>query len=300
LKEKFVSCLSSVLEVRGTQLANLDNCEHSLKIVNSILNRSGIMASAQVDVGPPQESDGDGAVIGTPGGAHTGSRAGTPGASGQNSPMPSAQGQGQSNNNTPQLQRTFTFDHARCQDCSYGYLKTCDCTNHLNALQKQSADANDRLQQLVEMRERVYEEAEKLIQAQGLDSSSLGAGSKSSSGSSFSEMMRGKPESPGSAGPASPNPAAVRSPSPTPERPHKSGGSGNGIPTAPTTPNSSHSGFHSNGTMPPQPPTPSGSSLKAGIAAEGDEASGAEQGGAGRRGQEAHDSVWTEVDGRGK
>jgi len=98
---------------------------------------------------------------------------------------------------TPGLQRTLTFDHARCTDCSYGYLKTCDCTNHLNALQKQSTDANDRLQQLVEMRERVFEEAEKLIAQQGLDPSSLGAGSKSGSGSSFSEMFSGrKAESP--------------------------------------------------------------------------------------------------------
>lgn len=39
-----MACLASVLEVRGTQLANLDNCEHSLRIINSIVNRSGIMA----------------------------------------------------------------------------------------------------------------------------------------------------------------------------------------------------------------------------------------------------------------
>ncbi len=37
-------CLASVLEARGTQLANLDNCEHSLRIINSIVNRSGVMA----------------------------------------------------------------------------------------------------------------------------------------------------------------------------------------------------------------------------------------------------------------
>jgi len=39
-----VACLASVLEVRGTQLANLDNCEHSLRIINTIVNRSGVMA----------------------------------------------------------------------------------------------------------------------------------------------------------------------------------------------------------------------------------------------------------------
>lgn len=130
-----------------------------------------------------------------------------------------------SNVTTPKtsgLQRTLTFDHARCTDCSYGYLKTCDCTNHLNALQKQSTDANDRLQQLVEMRERVFEEAEKLIAQQGLDPSSIGAGSKSGSGSSFSEMFTGrKVESP-SASPA-PTPDKERNGSSRPQSPKVAG-----------------------------------------------------------------------------
>jgi hypothetical protein len=139
------------------------------------------------------------------------------------------------------LQRTYTFDHSRCQDCSFGYLKTCDCTNHLNALQKQSVDANDRLQQLVEMRERVFEEAEKLIQAQGLDPSSLGAGSKSNSGGSFSEMFIGKKAESPSGG--------ARSPSPT----EKSVG---GAPAG----------------TPVQSPGSSGNNLRDGIAAEKDSA----------------------------
>ena len=28
----------------------------------------------------------------------------------------------------------FTFDHSRCSDCSYGYIKACDCMSLLNAL----------------------------------------------------------------------------------------------------------------------------------------------------------------------
>lgn len=260
-----MSCLSSVLEVRGTQLANLDNCEHSLKIINSILNRSGIMAAA-ADGMPPLESDGDSAVIGSPNGGVKGEKGGvanTPGTAQGSVSSPYTNGNGNGNGG---LQRTFTFDHARCQDCSYGYLKTCDCTNHLNALQKQSTDANDRLQQLVEMRERVYEEAEKLIQQQGLDPSSLGAGSKSGSSSSFSEMMRGG----GGAKGDSPN------------------GDKHGGRSLPSTP----SGSSHDGTFPPHPPpSPShaadGTNLKAGIAAEGGKGAG-----------KGPDSVWTEVDGR--
>jgi len=248
LKEKFVACLSSVLEVRGTQLANLDNCEHSLKIINSIVNRSGIMAQ-QLDLGPPEESDGDGAVISSP---YTAGGAGSGAGTGTNTPVDSKKG-GQTSASpggsdagatTPSstLQRTYTFDHSRCQDCSYGYMKTCDCTNHLNALQKQSLDANDRLQQLVEMRERVFEEAEKLIQAQGLDPASLAIGSKSSSASSFSEMMGGRKVD---------SPSGARSPSPsssmfTPER-----ASGVGV------------------GSPPPGSAGGGTNLKAGIASEG-------------------------------
>lgn len=215
-----------MLEVRGTQLANLDNCEHSLKIINSIVNRSGVVAQ-QLDLGPPEESDGDGAVISggakspkraTVSSSSSSSLASTPAAGNSKSPSP-ALGISPMNTSTPQLNRTLTFDHGRCTDCSYGYMKTCDCTNHLNALQKQSVDANDRLQQLVEMRERVFEEAEKLIAAQGLDPSMLGAaGAKSGSGSSFSEMF------------SSPSPNGKKADSPSPSF-SLSGGSGAGTPT---------------------------------------------------------------------
>eukprot|EP00601_Ochromonadales_sp_CCMP2298_P016708 CAMPEP_0173239624 /NCGR_PEP_ID=MMETSP1142-20121109/13316_1 /TAXON_ID=483371 /ORGANISM="non described non described, Strain CCMP2298" /LENGTH=323 /DNA_ID=CAMNT_0014170659 /DNA_START=125 /DNA_END=1094 /DNA_ORIENTATION=+ len=47
-----------------------------------------------------------------------------------------------------------TWDHAQCGDCSYGYARTGDCTMHLGALHLQSLQANDRLQQLVQLRER--------------------------------------------------------------------------------------------------------------------------------------------------
>lgn len=54
------------------------------------------------------------------------------------------------------------FDHSRCSDCSYGYSITCDCSNHLSALQKQALEANMRLQSLVEMREKMAEASEEL------------------------------------------------------------------------------------------------------------------------------------------
>eukprot|EP01036_Dinobryon_divergens_P029170 gene29170-38234_t len=49
----------------------------------------------------------------------------------------------------------MAFDHSRCSDCSYGYSITCDCTNHMITLQKQGQDANDRLRELVVMREKM-------------------------------------------------------------------------------------------------------------------------------------------------
>lgn len=55
-----------------------------------------------------------------------------------------------------------SFDHDRCSDCSYAYSITYDCTNHLMALQKQALEANQRLQALVEMRERLAETSEEL------------------------------------------------------------------------------------------------------------------------------------------
>ena len=181
----------------------------------------------QQDLGlPPEESDGDSAVIASPSPALNTSSAvsksmtpSTPIGNKNNAQTGNTPSTPTPTGSTP-LQRTYTFDHARCQDCSFGYLKTCDCTNHLSALQKQSQDANDRLQQLVEMRERVYEEAEKLIAAQGLDPSSIGAGAKSasSSGGSFSEMFTGRKgtESPAPGATSSPALKGTSTASPTP------------------------------------------------------------------------------------
>jgi len=49
------------------------------------------------------------------------------------------------------------FDHSRCTDCSYGCTITGDCTNNLVALRHQAIEANNRLQSLVEIRERIGE-----------------------------------------------------------------------------------------------------------------------------------------------
>ena len=205
------------------------------------LTLSRSFRSIRILQAPPEQSDGDGAVISSPAAGHKGSQSNSPVpsrtstpatptnnpgnqspspgvASGATTPKGSFSGDPTPSKQTPMsgLQRTLTFDHGRCTDCAYGYMKTCDCTNHLNALQKQSTDANDRLQQLVEMRERVYEEAEKLIAQQGLDPSSLGVGSKSGSGSSFSEMFAGgKKESPSASPVPTPDKEKFFAPSPT-------------------------------------------------------------------------------------
>jgi len=52
---------------------------------------------------------------------------------------------------------TISFDHSRCSDCSYGYSITSDCTNHMITLQKQGHEANNRLRELVVMREKMAE-----------------------------------------------------------------------------------------------------------------------------------------------
>jgi hypothetical protein len=77
----------------------------------------------------------------------------------------------------------ITFDHSRCADCSYGYSITCDCTNHLAALQQQALDANQRLQALVEMREKMCEVAEEFL-ANTRESFSSALGLTASSGES--------------------------------------------------------------------------------------------------------------------
>jgi hypothetical protein len=48
-----------------------------------------------------------------------------------------------------------TFNHDQCHDCSYVQMITNDCITHLNLLTKQTAEASQRLLQLVELRERV-------------------------------------------------------------------------------------------------------------------------------------------------
>jgi hypothetical protein len=70
----------------------------------------------------------------------------------------------------------MTFDHSRCADCSYAYSITCDCTNHFAALQKQALEANQKLQALVEIREKMSEVYDQMLaEANGTDTSKHGS-----------------------------------------------------------------------------------------------------------------------------
>lgn len=53
-----------------------------------------------------------------------------------------------------------SFNHEHCHDCSYVQSISMDCVNHLQDLTRQTAEASQRLLQLVELREKVRDSAE--------------------------------------------------------------------------------------------------------------------------------------------
>lgn len=112
IRERFVAFLANLLETRGTQLANLDNCEKAMQLIDGIISRN--------------------------------------------------KGLGIEDTKEIEKEEKYTYDHSRCADCSYGYSMTYDCTNHLAALRKQALEANTRLQSIVEIRERIADENERL------------------------------------------------------------------------------------------------------------------------------------------
>jgi hypothetical protein len=61
------------------------------------------------------------------------------------------------------------FDHAHCSDCAVGHTIASDCFSALSSLHDQAVAANDRLSQLVELRERVSEIAASLDVAPNLE-----------------------------------------------------------------------------------------------------------------------------------
>lgn len=79
----------------------------------------------------------------------------------------------------------LTFDHSRCADCSYAYSITCDCTNHFAALQKQATEANQKLQCLVEIREKMSEAYDQMLLEAG---GAAGGGGDFSKHGSFSSV----------------------------------------------------------------------------------------------------------------
>lgn len=123
-----MACLAAVLENRGTEIANLDNCQRSLEAIQEMQKRSGVAGAEAAE----------------------------------------------------EAEALPSFDHSRCADCSYSYSITCDCTNHMAALQQQGVDANQRLQQLVEMREKLTEISDEFAAAAAQDSGSGGGSSHGS------------------------------------------------------------------------------------------------------------------------
>jgi hypothetical protein len=141
MRENFVQLLAVILEKRGVQQSNIDNCTWSLESLRGATKRDGI---------PTVLSRGS---MGDPAAPEDVTEAEPVATSSSSAPVPSSSSTA-----------AEVFDHSRCADCSYGYAMACDCMNHLTALQKQANDANTRLQLLVEARERMMESNELIIQ----------------------------------------------------------------------------------------------------------------------------------------
>ena len=58
----------------------------------------------------------------------------------------------------------YTFDHAHCDDCTCVHSIAAECDKHLKSLVSQSMEASQRLLVLVEIRERVRECGELLLE----------------------------------------------------------------------------------------------------------------------------------------
>jgi hypothetical protein len=124
LRQKCVGLLAAVLERRGLQQMNVDNCLWSLDALKTVVKREGLGGSSS-----------DPAI---------------------NNSSSSSSGSAEAGADSEEKDM-LTFDHSRCTDCAYGYSMAGDCISHLAALQKQALDANKRLQALVEIRERMNE-----------------------------------------------------------------------------------------------------------------------------------------------
>lgn len=162
-----MGCMAALLESRETQTNNLDNSDRSLAAVNSLIKRGGISSSgsnnssssSEVPSSSSSSASSAGQQVGGQGSGGEGVGAGAVagGADGEDAEV-------------------VTFDHSRCQDCSYAYSITCDCTNHFAALNKQAVEANQKLQALVEIREKMSEAYEQMcVEAGAMEPSKHGS-----------------------------------------------------------------------------------------------------------------------------
>jgi len=56
--------------------------------------------------------------------------------------------------------KDLCYDHDRCTDCSYVSTIASHCYNNLNALNEHAFETNNRLHEIVELREKMKEYAE--------------------------------------------------------------------------------------------------------------------------------------------
>lgn len=141
LKDKYVKFLAEVLEKRVKEQMNIESCKVSLQAIKTVVTREGWSSVADM---APLTID---TLEGTTGTTIKHTEAGS---------SSSGDGSEYARVNNPNLDKVpYTFDHSRCRDCSYSRAITSDCTNHMATLQRQAAEANSRLMELVMMRERM-------------------------------------------------------------------------------------------------------------------------------------------------
>ena len=136
------------MEVRGAQLANLDNCEHGLRLMRSVILKrdlhSDLITSSDTTISTNIDGDSSNdesrlksSSFSSPPLPPPPSSPSQARPSPSSPPLSSSSSSSSSNvdadiNHLSDIQ--ITFDHSRCSDCSYGYIKACDCVSLLNAL----------------------------------------------------------------------------------------------------------------------------------------------------------------------
>lgn len=178
LKNKYVKCLSEVLEKRVKEQMHIESCKDSLQAIETVVTREGWSSSADMGIltvgNVSNEKDMKTINNSNEGSNESNDESNYESTNESSSSADSGNHDGDSNrdrnskvgnddeialsNNPNFAQVPYTFDHSRCRDCSYSHAITSDCTNHMATLQRQAGEANARLMELVMMRERMSSE----------------------------------------------------------------------------------------------------------------------------------------------